>query len=103
MGSKCCCRDPPSLFISFACNCLRLFVPSDLGSVCNLGLRLLLGSVAHDLGVIVVFGTTSVLVELLFRFFIVFITLNLTLCLLFGILLFLGGGSLCFLRGRGFI
>lgn len=102
VGSKGCCQEPPSLFIPFACNCLRLFLPGDLGSVCNFGLCLFgLGSVAHDFfGVIVVvFCTASVLVELLFGFFIVFITLALNL--LFGVLL--GGSSLCFLRGRGFV
>lgn len=97
MGSKYFCQDPPSLFIPFACNGLRLFLPGDLGSVCNLGLLFFFGSIAHDWGgVIVVFGTASVLVELLFGFFIVFIPF--TFDLFFGVLL--GGGSLCFLRGR---
>lgn len=94
-----CCQDPPLLFIPFTCNCLRLFVPSDLGSVCNLGL-LFFGPISHDFGgVIVVFGTASVLVELLFGFFIVFITLPFG----FGVLLVLGGGSLDFLRRRSFV
>ncbi|KAL2279595.1 hypothetical protein FJTKL_13286 [Diaporthe vaccinii] len=96
MVSKDCCQDRPSLFIPFSCNGLRLFLPSGLGSVCNLGL-LFFGPIAHHCGgVIVVFGTASVLIELLFGFFIVFITF--TFGLFFGVLL--GGGSLCFLRGR---
>lgn len=100
--SKICCEDPPLLFIIIACNCLLLFLPSDLGGVCNLGLGLL-GSVADHLGVIVIFGTAGLLVELLLGLFVVFIALGLTFSLLFGFLLFLGRGGLGFLRGRGFL
>lgn len=98
--SKVCCQDAPLFFFIIACNCLLLLLlPSDLGSVCNLGLGLL-GSVADYLSVIVIFGTTSLLVELLLGFFLVFLALALTL--FFGLLLLLGRGGLCFLRGRGF-
>lgn len=91
------------LFVPIACNSSLLFLLSDLRGVCILGLQLVVGAVANNFGVIgiVIFGTTGLLVELLLGFFIVFLAL--ALGLLFGFLLFLGRGGLCFLRGRGFV
>lgn len=100
MRSKTCCQDPSLLFIPLACNGSLLFLTSGLGSVCILGLQLL-GTVADHFGVVVVFGTAGLLVELLLRFLIVFLTF--TLSLLFGFFLFFGRDGLCFLRGRGFV
>lgn len=94
------------LFIPIACNSSLLLLVSGLGSVCVLGLQLV-GAVANHFGVIgiVVLGTTGLLVELLLGFFIFFLALALALALglLFGFLLVLGRGGLCFLRGRGFV
>lgn len=100
--SKTCCQGPSLLFIPLACNGSLLFLTSGLGSVCILGLQLL-GSVADNFGVVVVFGTAGLLVELLLRFFIVFLTFSLALTLLFGFFLFVGRDGLCFLRGRSFV
>lgn len=91
------CQDLPLLFIPLACDYLLFLLPSVLRSVCNVGLCLLC-SVANDLGIIFIFGTTGLLVELLFGFFFLVF-----LALLLGFLLFLGRGGLCFLRGRRFV
>lgn len=96
------CQDPSLLFIPLACNGSLLFLTSGLGSVCILGLQLV-GPVADNFGVVVVFGTAGLLVELLLRFFIVFLTFSLALTLLFGFFLFFGRDGLGFLRGRGFV
>lgn len=93
-------RSAPLLFIVFTCDSLRFCVPSDLGGVCNLGLRLV-GAVANHLGVVGIVSVgvvTAGFLVILFRL-IVFISLGLA----FRFFLFLGRGGLGLLRRRGFI
>lgn len=102
IGVELCChrevQDSTLVFLIVARSYLLVFFLGNLRGICSLG-RGLPGPVSNHFSIVVLFGTTGILVELLFGFFLVLLTFH----FLFGFFLFLGRGSLCFLRGRGLV